>query len=383
MKKTLDRLEVVTQKKAITLGTVFKNAFSVAFGIGMFEAVKRGFQTIAGTAISFNAQMEQARIGFTTMLGSAERAEAFLRDMAEFAVRTPFEFPELLDASKRMLAYGFAAEDVRPTMEAVGNASAAVGLGTEGINRIILALGQMRAKGKLSAEEMRQLTETGIPAWEILAEAMGKTTAEIMDMQQKGLIPAHEAIQILIEGMNKRFPNMMAQMENTWEGVTSTIKDVWRMTIGAVTQNLFQGVVSWLQGVRDFAVGFYDTFQKYGLQRAISESFGPEVAAMVSVLGATLRGLASVVSAVTGFITQYGKQIKFVAIVMGTYLALTRAVTLAKQIMIAVTAAESGQLLAKIPLLNVVSTAMGIYRVQMALAAQQGIVLTGVLAKLR
>ena len=242
--KDLDRLENVTKKRALTLGNIFKGALSVTIGMTMFEAVKRGFQSVVGESISFNAQMEQARIGFTTMLGSAERAQVFLDDMAKFAAKTPFEFPELLDASKRMLAYGFAAEDVLPTMEAVGNASAAVGLGTEGINRIILALGQMRAKGKLSGEEMRQLTETGIPAWEILAEAMGKTTAEIMDMQQKGLIPADRAIKMLVDGMNKRFPNMMSQMENTWEGVTSTIKDVWRMTIDAITQNLFQGVVS-------------------------------------------------------------------------------------------------------------------------------------------
>src|SRR5690606_31014911 len=197
------------------------------------------------------------------------------------------------------------------------------------------------------------------------------------------LIPADRAIRMLVEGMNKRFPNMMQNMEDTWEGVTSTIKDVWRMTIGAVTQDLFQGTLSWLQRVRDFAVGFYETLQKYGLQRAIHEYFGPEVAAMVSILGATLQGLASVVRAVAGFFMQYGTQIKFVAIVMGTYLALTRALTLAKQIMAAVTAVERGQLLAKIPVLNVVSTAMGIYRVQMALAAQQGIVLTGVIAKLR
>jgi tape measure domain-containing protein len=381
--KNLSMLEGVTQKRAMTLGSIFKGAFSVALGIGVFEAVKMGFQTIASTAIDFNAQMEQARIGFTTMLGSAERAEVFLRDMADFAAKTPFEFPELLDASKRMLAYGFAAGDVLPIMEAVGNASAAVGLGTEGINRIILALGQMRAKGKVSAEEMRQLTETGIPAWEILAEAMNKTTAEIMDMQQKGLIPAHEAIQILIEGMNKRFPNMMKNMENTWEGVTSTIKDIWQMTIGKLTENLFEGLKTWLQGVRDWMSDFYDTFQQFGLQAALTKSFGPEIAALVSILSAVMRGFGTIVRAVTGFITQYGKQIKFVAIVMGTYLALTKAVTLAKKMMIAVTAVEGGQLLAKIPVLNVVSTAMGIYRVQMALAAAQGIALTGVLAKLR
>jgi tape measure domain-containing protein len=385
-KKDLSGLEGVTRREATTLGAVFKNAFSVALGMGVFEAVKRGFQAIASTSISFNAQMEQARIGFTTMLGSAERAEAFLSDMAEFAAKTPFEFPELLDASKRMLAYGFAAEDVLPTMEAVGNASAAVGLGTEGINRIILALGQMRAKGKLSAEEMRQLTETGIPAWEILAEAMNKTTAEIMDMQSKGLIPADRAIKMLVEGMNKRFPDMMKNMENTWEGVTSTIKDVWRMTIGAVTQNLFQGVVSWLQKVRDFAVGFYDTFQKYGLQRAISESFGPEVAAMVSVLGATLRGLASVVSAVTGFIAQYGKQIRFVAVVMGTYLVLLKTVTLANRgVSVAVTnlrlvtAALAGESLATSGILGFVSKVIGIYQMQIHLASLAGIAHVGVI----
>src|SRR5690606_13456930 len=195
--RDLSRVEGETRRRATTLGEIFKNAVSVTLGVGMFEAIKNGFQTVVGAAIDFNSQMEQARIGFTTMLGSAERADAFLRDVADFAARTPFEFPELLDAAKRMLGYGFAAEDVLPIMEAVGDASAGLGMGAAGIDRIILALGQMRAKGKLSAEEMLQLTEAGIPAWEILAEAMNTTTAEIMKMQQKGLIPADRAIQML------------------------------------------------------------------------------------------------------------------------------------------------------------------------------------------
>jgi len=92
--KGLRQAERQADKAGTKIGNIFKNAFSVALGIGVFEAVKRGFQTIASTAIGFNAQMEQARIGFTTMLGSTERAEAFLSDMADFAARTPFEFPE-------------------------------------------------------------------------------------------------------------------------------------------------------------------------------------------------------------------------------------------------------------------------------------------------
>lgn len=288
-----------------SLSGIIKNAFSFTLGMGFFEAVKQGFRSTVGTMFSFNAQMEQAQIGFSTMLGSAQRAKRFLDDVAAFAAKTPFEFPDLLDASKRMLAYGFAAEDVLPTMEAVGNATAAVGLGAQGIDRIILALGQMRAKGKVSGEEMRQLTETGIPAWEFLAEAMGKSTAEVMKLSERGLIPADQAIKMLVEGMNKRFPSMMSQMENTWDGVTSTIRDVWQMTIGAMTKGLFRGVVSWLQRVRDVATGFYEAFRAGGLSYAIEQTFGAGVAASVSTLTSALKGLWGIVVGVGRTIVRY------------------------------------------------------------------------------
>jgi tape measure domain-containing protein len=381
--KNLGRLEGVTQKQANTLGGIFKNAFSVALGMGVFEAVKRGFRAVVGESISFNAQMEQARIGFTTMLGSAERAEVFLRDMADFAARTPFEFPELLDASKRMLAYGFAAKDVLPTMEAVGNASAAVGLGTEGINRIILALGQMRAKGKLSAEEMRQLTETGIPAWEILAEAMNKTTAEIMDMQSKGLIPADRAIKMLVEGMNKRFPNMMAQMEDTWEGVTSTIKDVWQMTIGAMTSGLFRGLTTWLQGVRDWATEFYDTLRQQGLQAALAKSFGADFAAAVSLASAVLRGFWGTLRYVVQLVREHWQVLRFAGIAMLVYTAATKGAAAATLLFKNVNLLLSGNLITNSFLLKVVGDAIVYYKVQMLGATVAGNIFTAALIRIK
>jgi len=80
------------------------------------------------------------------MLGDAQRAEVFLSQLADFARDTPFEFPELLEASKRMLAYGFAAEEILPTLRAVGDASAGLGAGAQGIDRITLALGANQSK---------------------------------------------------------------------------------------------------------------------------------------------------------------------------------------------------------------------------------------------
>ena len=259
--KGLKQAKKQADKAGSKIGNIFKNAFSVTLGMGMFEALKKGFKSTVGAAISFNSMLQTAQIGFATMLGSAEKAQAFLDDMADFAAKTPFGYEELLEAAKRMLAYGFAAEEVLPTLRAVGDASAALGSGSVGIDRITLALGQIRAKGKLSAEEMRQLTEAGVPAWHILAEAMGTTVPELQKMVSKGLIPGAKAVEMLTAGMTKRFGGMMASMEDTWQGVTSSIKDIWRMTVGTLTSTLFGGLNSMLIKVRDFMAEFYSYLQ--------------------------------------------------------------------------------------------------------------------------
>ena len=259
--KGLKKAESQADKAGSKIGNIFKNAFSVTLGMGMFEALKKGFKSVIGASVDFNSMLQTAQIGFSTMLGSAEKAQAFLNDMADFAAKTPFGYEELLDASKKMLAYGFSAENVLPTLRAVGDATAALGMGSEGIDRVTLALGQILAKGKLSGEEMRQLTEAGIPAWHMLAEAMGATVPELQKMVSKGLIPGAKAVEMLTAGMTKRFGGMMASMENTWQGVTSSIKDIWRMTVGALTQNLFGGLNAMLIKVRDFMAAFYSYLQ--------------------------------------------------------------------------------------------------------------------------
>ena len=58
------------------------------------------------------AQMEQTEKAFTTLLKSADLAKDFLAELERFAAATPFELPGLLNASKRLLAFGFSAQQV-------------------------------------------------------------------------------------------------------------------------------------------------------------------------------------------------------------------------------------------------------------------------------
>jgi tape measure domain-containing protein len=381
--KGLRKAETQANKAGSKIGAIFKNAFSVTLGVGMFEALKKGFKSTVGTAISFNSMLQTAQIGFATMLGSAEKAQKFLEDMADFAVRTPFEYPELLEAAKRMLAYGFAAEEVLPTLRAVGDASAALGSGSVGIDRITLALGQIRAKGKLSAEEMRQLTEAGIPAWHMLAEAMGTTVPELQDMVSKGLVPGAKAVEMLTKGMTKRFGGMMESMGDTWRGVTSSIKSIWRMTISEMTSGLFSSINTWLKGVRDWLSGFYNTFKQFGLQAALLKYFGAEFATMANVVIWAARTVFNALGWVYGILRQNWGMVSVLATAFLTYATVSKIAAGATAAFRAISLALKGELASQIPILGWISTAVGIYKTQMALASMQGVVMTGVLAKLK
>jgi tape measure domain-containing protein len=205
-------------------GVIGRIAKRVLSPIAVF-GLAAGLTAATALPLKLAGEMEQANIAMTTMLGNQKLALKFQKELTKFAIKTPFEMPELRDITKRMLAFGFASEKVIPMLTAIGNASSGLGLGSEGMGRITLALGQMRAKSKVSAQEMMQLTETGIPAWEILAKKMGKSTAEVMKLTERGLIPADKAINMLVSGMNQRFPDMMAKQSRSLFGLTSTIKD--------------------------------------------------------------------------------------------------------------------------------------------------------------
>jgi tape measure domain-containing protein len=124
-------------------------------------------------------------------------------------------------------------------LTAVGDAVAGLGGGQEMIDGVTRALGQMKAKGKVSAEEMNQLAERGIPGWQMLADKMGLTTAEAMKLSEKGLIPADQAIQALTGGMEKKFGGMMDKQSKTMMGLFSTLKDVASNTLTQISGPIF------------------------------------------------------------------------------------------------------------------------------------------------
>ena len=220
-----------------------------------------GAATAVGAfALSTASAAETSEIAFTTMLGSAEAAKDMMSELADFAAHTPFELSGLTTATQQLLAYGFTADDVIPMLTAVGDATAALGTGQTGIEAVTRALGQMQAKQKVSAEEMLQLTEQGIPAWEYLARAIGTDTAGAMEQVSKGAVTAQQGIDALTKGMEQDFGGMMDAQSKTISGLMSNLTDALTQPFMQLKDSdAYDALADGLERVVDAAGPFVDS----------------------------------------------------------------------------------------------------------------------------
>ncbi|MNW34035.1 hypothetical protein D3C74_110020 [compost metagenome] len=220
--------------------------------------------------VSLADDFAQAQIGFETMLKSAEKAQKLMADVQQFAKDTPFGQKEVVDQAKGLLVRGFDEDEIIPMLTRIGDVSAAMGGGTESIERIVYALGQMRALGRVSAEDMNQLTDAGVQAWKYIAEGMGKSIAEVRKLSEQGLLPADQAIQLILKGMGE-FDGMMSKTANlTARGLAGQIQDAFSIQIlmrwgkglqSAVIPRL-QKVNEWLENNDDKLARWGDTLEK-------------------------------------------------------------------------------------------------------------------------
>lgn len=287
------RKELANTKKELetNLGSAAMTASNIA--VAGIAGIAASLGALGVKAVQAAGSFQQTQAAMTNMLGSAERAQSLLSDLQNFAAKTPFEFNDVAAATQKFLAFGFTAEQVIPTLTAVGDAAAGVGLGKEGVDRVTLALGQMAAKAKVQSDEMLQLTEAGIPAWQMLADKIGVSVPQAMDMVSKGAVDAQTGLQALVGGMEEKFGGMMEQQSSTITGTWSNMMDGLSQTAIAVGQQISDAL-----NLPDIFASLGDSLQQFaalvkeqGIGEALSQMIPPEVQAAAAALGTTLLTL--------------------------------------------------------------------------------------------
>lgn len=195
----------------------------------------------ATMGLTTKAQMENQQIALEQLLGTKRKAAETMKWIMQTANETPFGMTDITNATQKLLGFGFSLDETKKKVLTIGDVAAGTGTGAEGIDQITRALGQMQAKQKITGEEMMQLTEAGIPAWKILAEQMGMSTKELMDMASSqgggSALFNMGGLDKLFGGLDKQYGGVMAKQAKTLGGRWSTFTDTLRTELA----KLFDG----------------------------------------------------------------------------------------------------------------------------------------------
>lgn len=179
-----------------------------------------------GVGVAFNVMSEQAHVAFEKIIGDAGKAEKFFQDLRQIAIESPLNLSEVRNGAQQLLGMGIAAEKVIPIMRMLTDAASAMG-GNMGdrIYHIALALGQMANSATVHAQDMNQFVQAGIPAWDNLARAIGKSVNETRDLAQKGMISGITAANAQLDYLEKNFNGVATRMGHTLGGLAATLRE--------------------------------------------------------------------------------------------------------------------------------------------------------------
>ena len=176
-------------------------------------------------ALDTMSDSETVMLALTNMTHSADLAKQTISQLQELAIISPYNFKTLETAGQRLVALGFSAQEVTPTLRAVGDAVAATGGNDANLTAIIHDLGQMRSQGKVTSRVMMNLANNSIASWQMLAEHLGVTVDQAREMVEAGAVSADEGITAILSGMESRYGGMMERASKTVSGIVSNMVD--------------------------------------------------------------------------------------------------------------------------------------------------------------
>lgn len=228
-----------------------------------FYAIVGAIRDATNALWEFNTQLDYAHVTYTALFGDANLARDFMSVLQEHAIETIFDYQDLAGMSKKLLAYGIEYENLMFIMEGLTNLGAMSG-DAASLDRISLALGQIYTKGKLSAEEMRQLANAYVPIAEIIQEKFGLTPDQMGRVGDLNL-PAEDVINAIVDYANENFGNVGDAAMMTITGLQAKIVDTLKVVGSEMLQPITTAYKSFLAYIAEGLVDLRAEFASGGL----------------------------------------------------------------------------------------------------------------------
>ena len=291
-RQTSQQLDEIS-RRARTTGTRLREAFSFSnFTSSLMSLPGMEFLTNPYTLISagvgavtaIGAQAEQTSVAFTTLVGSEEKAAGILKEINDFAAKTPYGNLDLTDNAKTMLNFGVQADKVNGYLRQLGDIAAG---DKNKLGSLSLVFGQVASAGKMSGQDLLQFINAGFNPLKELEKMTGKTYAELQDMMSKGQI-GFDAVAAAI--------NHATSAGGAFEGMSDKLSQTISGKFSTLVGNIQQAAVDMFNEIKPIVNDIMDLFL-----------------AIVPPIASAIRGIFSVIAGVIGFIVNWKTEIGLLA----------------------------------------------------------------------
>jgi len=292
-------------RQALAFGAAFLSISAALSVVHQgFNLITAGIRSMLRTGDEF----EGLETRLNAVMGSVEggkKATAWIKD---FAKNTPLQLGDVTEAFASMKAFGL--DPMDGSLKKIEDQSEKLGGGMERLEGMVMALGQAWSKEKLQTEEVLQLIERGVPVWELLSKATGKTSAQLQDLATKGKL-GRDVIKMLIDEMGKSSAGAAEANMKRLSGLISNLQDTATSFLDRIAK---AGALDYVKGRLAALATTIEQMDKDGrldkLAKALSTAF-IEGARRVEQFAKQLLGVDfnKLTDESTGWLGQFGKKL--------------------------------------------------------------------------
>lgn len=254
--------------------------------------------------VASNAEMEQYYNTLTVVLKSSEKATETLKWAAKFAADTPFEIPQIVEATTRLASYGITAQK---TLGTIGDMASVMG---KPLMQAVEAIADAQTG------ELERMKEFGITK-DMIASQASKMGTDVIN--SKGQITDLQAFNAaLFSIMEDRFKDGMKMQSKTFRGMMSNAKDF----IGTMGREFGKPIFERMETGLANTLSFLDRIKENGSMAILTakvQTAGNAVADVFSfAFGIAGRVITVVNTKVTEFLDANAPRFQFFGELMGS-----------------------------------------------------------------
>jgi tape measure domain-containing protein len=236
-------------------------------------------QTVA-KSINLASQVEDATIAFEVLTGSAKDGQLLFEQIRKFAAESPVTFSNAADATKTMMSFGVAAQDVQKNLQMLSDVT---GGNNDRFKMLSLAFSQTTAAGRLMGQDLLQMINAGFNPLQQISKTTGESMNELKKRMEDGGISAQEVRQAFMDATSEG---------GMFHGMTDRLAETVSGKLNIALSDMEQKLAAAGEAMGPLLIQLLDTFTR----------LKPILDAVINLIDGISQGLGFAIAVVTDLI---------------------------------------------------------------------------------